>query len=112
MSDDRKFITITYRPSERPQLHAFIQSLPKRERSRELCDRLDPAISPVPQDHRLDRVLKIAEAMAFQNDRIESAVMNLITNLAQGTPMQTVVEQVENDDLPDDVLGNLMDLGG
>lgn len=107
---NREFVTLSYLPEQRPELHARLQAMPTRGRSREICDLLDPSVTPIVDDERLDRVLELVERMATQNDCIEHALRDLVKKLAHGTPMQAIVEQIEDGDLPDDVIANVMDL--
>jgi hypothetical protein len=108
----RQFVTFSYIPELRPELHDAIEDMPKGKRSELICNQLDPKMTEIEPDTRLDRVLELLEKMALQSDYVEQALIRLASGLAQGTPMQAIVEQVQGGDLPPDVLDNLAGLGG
>lgn len=84
-----EFFTVSYDPKRFPELDLWLKSLPKMKRSENVCAKLTEAIT----DDRIDKLIALVERIAL------------------GTPMQSVIEQVKNGDLPGDVIGNLLELG-
>ena len=85
-----KFFTVSYDPARFPDLDTWLASLPKMKRSESVCVKLTEAIT----DDRIDKLIALVE------------------QLGTGTPLQRVIEQAQDDELPGDVIDNLLDLGG